>query len=240
MSLDRLGQGPTGARGYRDVDAVSEWCATCMLHCVQPGEAHLVGGVGALGVVGPWGRDGERTIQGLSTIYAGRQLRSYAREGERLRFEAEPKQRAWRARHGIEQADGHVQQAEQLGLRVVLPGQLAADVSAVGEQSEALEVRTYVGPTILEHRIVQLPPTIGASGWTEGHVDAIADVQGAAKTLGGASGRAGQGGDSTIFGYQEADNAVRLLVVLEADHQGHTVNWKPAAHSPSMVMQVAK
>jgi hypothetical protein len=138
-------------------------------------------------MIGSCGREGQRSIQGLATIYTGHQLGSDASECERLGFEAKAKKWARGFRHGVEQADGHVQQAEQFGLGVILSGQLTADVGAVSEQREALEVRSYVGSAILECRTVYEPPTIFGPWRPEGHFDAIADVQCAAKALGGAA-----------------------------------------------------
>lgn len=154
MSFDRFGQGPCWTGGNGSVDAVSKWGATGMLHRIQPRESNVDGGVGALGMMGSCGREGQEPIEGLATIYAGHQLGSDASECERLGFEAKAKEWARRVRHGVEQADGHVQQTEQFGLGVVLSGQLTADVGAVSEQREALEVRPYVGSAILERRTV--------------------------------------------------------------------------------------
>jgi len=51
--------------------------------------------------------------------------------------------------HGIQEAQRHVEQAKELGLSLVLSGELAADLGAVGEQSQSLKIGSDVGSTIL-------------------------------------------------------------------------------------------
>jgi hypothetical protein len=91
-------------------------------------------------MVGSCRRKDQRAIEGLAAIDAGHQLGSDASKCECLGFEAESKQGARGGGHGIEQADGHVQQAEQLWFWMVFSGELAADIDAVCEQRESLEV----------------------------------------------------------------------------------------------------
>ena len=215
MGLDCFRQGPYGPGRNGGVDGIAQWGPPCIFHSSEPFVRDRTTQFGAMSVVCSDGGKSEVFLERPSTGHATGQLRADTCEGQRFCLESQSKEYGGGVGHGVQQTQRHIEEAEQFRFRMIFSRQFSAHFGRIGNEGQPLEVFSGVLSAILEGRGVQPPPV--TFGWTQAGLHTITDIEGAAESSVGLSGRPCERGDSSVVGGQQADDSVGLSVVLNTD-----------------------